>query len=132
MPEDDVTKSEDKPAIALPAPNGAANHQVEPTRHVAASETDSDADLLRLREALRRDLADQFASEARRRARHRRRLVLLVGVPLLVALFVALWVAWSRADQRIDFYERESNRTGDGIITDTLRTGSSLPCPPSR
>ena len=132
MPEDDVTKSEDKPAIALPAPNGAANHQVEPTRHVAASETDGDADLLRLREALRRDLADQFASEARRRARHRRRLVLLVGVPLLVALFVALWVARSRADQRIDFYERESNRTGDGIITDTLRTGSSLPCPPSR
>ena len=132
MPEDDVTKSEDKPAIALPAPNGAANHQVEPTRHVAASETDGDADLLRLREALRRDLAHQFASEARRRARHRLRLVLLVGVPLLVALFLALWVARSRAISGSIVCERESNRTGYGIITDSPRTGSSPPCPPIR
>ena len=127
-----MTKSEDKPAIALPAPNGAADHHVEPTRHVAALETDADADLLRLREALRRDLAHQFASEARRRARHRRRLVLLVALPLLFALVLALWVARTRADQQIDFYERKSNRTGDGIITDTPRTGSSPPCPPSR
>jgi len=127
-----VTKSEDKPAIALAAPNGAADHHVEPTRHIAAPETDADADLLRLREALRRDLALQVASEARRRARRRRRLVLLVGLPLLLALFLALWVARSRADQRIDLFERKSNRTGDGIITDTPRTGSSQPCTPSR
>ncbi len=127
-----MTKAEDKPAIALPAPSGPADHHGEPTRHVAALETDADADLLRLREALRRDLAQQFASEARRRAHRRRRLVLLVGLPLLFALFLALWVTRSRADQRIDFYERKSDRTGDGIITDTPRTGSSQPCTPSR
>jgi hypothetical protein len=125
-----VTKSEDKSAIPLPAPNGA-DHHVEPPRPIAAPETDAEADLLRLREALRRDLAHQLASEARRRAR-RRRLVLLVGLPLLFALFLALWVARSRADQRMDAYERKSNRTGDGIITDTPRTGSSQPCTPSR
>lgn len=124
-----MTKSEDKPAIPLPAPDDAADHHVEPALPIAAPETDAEADLLRLREALRRDLAHQFASEARRRARRRRRLVLLIGLPLLFAFFLALWVARSRAD---DFYERKSNRTGDGIITDTPRTGSSQPCTPRR